>query len=1058
LGGIGQVWVARDAELDREVALKELRPERASDPSMVARFLREARVTGRLEHPGIAPVYEMATGADGEPPFYTMRFVHGRTLTEAVQDYHRGRAEGRIGTSGLIQLLNAFVSVCNTVAYAHTRGVVHRDLKGQNVVLGDFGETIVLDWGFAKILGQEPEDNERESTPHPGCSPTEAVLPNACAAFPKACPLAPESCPLTPDACPLSPGSCHLSPDPADHTQAGQLLGTPAYMSPEQAEGRLDRIDFRTDVFGLGAILYEILAGRPPFVGENTAEVLRRARAGQVPPPQAVAAGVPRALAAVCTKAMARRPGDRYQSATDLARDIQHWLADEPLQGCREPWWDRGQRWARHHKAMLLVLTAVSVFGGLALALLSEARSRLAQTEAETTTYHAKLRAAADAEIQRQLRVQLYFHSVALAERELHADNLGRASELLADCPPELRGWEWHLLARKCRTPQRVLRGHTAAVSAVAFSPDGKLLVSASHDNTLKVWDVLQGRELFTLTGHQDAAYDVAMSPEGHLAASAGWDGFVRIWDLTLRKEIGRFEKHHNIVHRLAFSPDGRRIASLGSDNRVLVWRVTDQEVLAIFEAAKGQHLYRVAFSPDGSYLAITSTRGVELWDPATNKVIQMLSGPSEYIKCVAFSPSGRLLATGEGDLAYGDPGRVRIWDIARAEVLYTLEGHTEPIFALVFSPDGSRLFSASQDHTVKVWDLTKQREALTLWAHEDTVRGLALSPDGYRLASAGADGTIQLWNATPGEAVLEPDLLHSLDGHTEAVFGVVFNAAGSRLASLSLDGILKIWDTASGSEIASYNPLAGAMPRCFALALAPKGQEFALSSTDGKVYLVNAATGRLEKVLSLHIPGPIKGLAFSPDGKRLASAGWDRTVCISPLDGGEALILRGHTEAVLGVAFSPDGQLVASAGYDTTVRIWDAATGELLQILPGHTSRVHGVAFSHNGNWLASAGNDGVIRVWETSGWTLKSKLRGHASGVSAVAFSPDDRYVASAGHDHMVRVWDVAAGEEIATYRGHADRIHALAFSADGKRLASGGHDRSVKLWAFTRPVAQP
>ncbi|MBO0699210.1 MAG: serine/threonine protein kinase, partial [Zavarzinella sp.] len=284
-GGIGDVWLAHDVDLGREVALKELRPERARDPAIAERFLREARVTGRLQHPGIVPVYELVPGnpgPDGRPadaPFYTMRFVQGRTLSDAARAYHDRLAAGTAGPLELTGLLNAFVSVCNTVAYAHSRGVIHRDLKGENVVLGDFGEVIVLDWGFAKLVG-EKEDAESANGQVPASPPTQ--------------------------------------------TLAGTVVGTPAYMAPEQAEGRADRIDVRTDVYGLGAILFEVLTGRPPFTGADSREVLRKARAGEFPRPEAIAPGAPPPLAAVCRRAMARDPDQRYQTPADLAREVQH--------------------------------------------------------------------------------------------------------------------------------------------------------------------------------------------------------------------------------------------------------------------------------------------------------------------------------------------------------------------------------------------------------------------------------------------------------------------------------------------------------------------------------------------------------------------------------------------------------------------------------------------------------------------------------------------------------------------------------------------------------------
>jgi PAS domain S-box-containing protein len=280
-GGIGRVWLAHDSDLGRDVALKELRPEQAEQAARGARFLQEARITGQLEHPGIVPVYELGRG-QGRQPFYTMRFVKGRTLSEAAQAYHRKRSAGQADALDFPVLLNAFVTVCNTVAYAHSRGVLHRDLKGQNVILGDFGEVVVLDWGLAKRLGR-------------------------------------------PDGEPAPPLSGEPGEADSGHTVQGEALGTPGYMAPEQAAGRLDLIDRRTDVYGLGAVLYEILTGQPPFLGPDVGSALRKVQEEEPPPPRQFWPEVPPALEALCLRALAKRPEGRPAAAAELAQEVQGW-------------------------------------------------------------------------------------------------------------------------------------------------------------------------------------------------------------------------------------------------------------------------------------------------------------------------------------------------------------------------------------------------------------------------------------------------------------------------------------------------------------------------------------------------------------------------------------------------------------------------------------------------------------------------------------------------------------------------------------------------------------
>jgi eukaryotic-like serine/threonine-protein kinase len=321
-GGIGRVWLAHDPSLRREVALKELRPDRVASATIQSRFLREAQVTGQLEHPGIVPIYEVGRRPDDDAPYYTMRFVRGRTLAEAVDAYHQRRVKGEEGPLELREILAAFVGVCNAIGYAHSRGVLHRDLKPQNIILGSFGEVMVLDWGLARVMDE----------PEPGPPPVDLE-----------------------------------SIDAADATRAGKVLGTPAYMPPEQAAGRIDLFGPKTDVFGLGAVLYHILANRPPFVAATQDEVVRLAIDGVIRPVSEIVAETPPPLDAICLKALSKAPEDRYSSATALAEEVQRWLADASVQAYRDPLAARIGRWMRNHQTFVTAATVFLVCGIAAL-------------------------------------------------------------------------------------------------------------------------------------------------------------------------------------------------------------------------------------------------------------------------------------------------------------------------------------------------------------------------------------------------------------------------------------------------------------------------------------------------------------------------------------------------------------------------------------------------------------------------------------------------------------------------------------------------------------------
>jgi formylglycine-generating enzyme required for sulfatase activity/tRNA A-37 threonylcarbamoyl transferase component Bud32 len=330
-GGLGEVFVARDQELKREVALKEIREGQAAQPESRARFLLEAEVTGALEHPGIVPVYGLGAYTDGRP-FYAMRFVQGDSLKDTIRAFHEADRRGRTDSErslALRQLLRRFVDVCNAIAYAHSRGVLHRDLKPANIMLGKYGETLVVDWGLAKVLDRAAgEDTDG----------------------------------------PLRPT---LGGDPAV-TQTGAALGTPAYMSPEQAAGKLNELGPASDVYSLGATLYCLLTGRVPFAEGEVGEILARVQRGDFPPPRRVNGRVPRALEAVCLKAMALKPGDRYATPRDLADDVEHWLADEPVRAYREAWTARVGRWVRRHQTLTVGVILVLLAGVIVLSTIAQ--------------------------------------------------------------------------------------------------------------------------------------------------------------------------------------------------------------------------------------------------------------------------------------------------------------------------------------------------------------------------------------------------------------------------------------------------------------------------------------------------------------------------------------------------------------------------------------------------------------------------------------------------------------------------------------------------------------
>ncbi len=1058
-GGIGVVSVAFDSELQREVALKQIKADSADDPDSRSRFLLEAEVTGRLEHPGIVPVYGLGYDDQGRP-YYAMRFVRGITLEEAITKFHAGTAghagDPRERALELRQLLGRFVNVCHTVAYAHSRGVLHRDLKPANVLLGPYNETLIVDWGLAKVLrrGQEPGDLpavERSDELQPRSVPRPGRI--------------------------VSP----LGQSSSTETVAGSAFGTPAFMSPEQAEGQLDRLSPASDVYSLGAVLYTLLCGRPPFESAwcEVTTLLARVKNSEFPPPRQVNPRVPRPLEAICLRAMGKAPENRYLSADELALDIERWLGDEPVHAYREPRWARILRWGRRHRPLVasagvLLLTAVA---GLTLGIILLGRAQR-ETEAQ------RLRAVQERELATlmsgqaneradSLRRRDYISRVNLANREFLDDNAGLAEQLLYGCPSNLRNWEWSHVQRLAHLELDTFVSadipQAQDIWSLAFSPDGRRLVSGSGPwylpqaeatATLVVREVDSGREIFKRRGGKGAVQAVAFSPDGkRVVAGTGTTGGVTGAELSCHdaatgEPLWHAEEHDINILSLAYSPDGKTIASGcgGFNNYAAIGyaRLRDAATGKTISQIPGGPggVASVAFSPDGKQLALASRGMVDVWDLSSHAIAHQLRGHKEFVYAVAFSPDGRWIASAGWDKA------IRLWDRTSGALVRTLLGSRGFVRGLSFRPDSKQIISCSEDRGLRLWDVASGRSLASFHGHTGFIHCVAFSPDGAQAASGGMDGSIKLWPAAA------PDTQVIFSNGSGWVGTVAFHPDGHRVATAH-NGDIRVWDPRTGEEfwrIVGPRILLGRIALCFS----PDGQFLIASAPDGAINLWNADTGALARKLTTS-HAAIGDADLSPDGSLLARADGDSAVVVSSLTGGTPpRTLTGHAAAVNAVAFSGDGLRLASASEDRMIKIWNVGSGSELMNLRGHLTGVKDLAFSPDGRFLASVGGQyrgtpgSEVFIWDSFTGRLLRKLEGHTGLVNAVAYFPDGTRLATASDDRTIKLWDSRTGDDVFTLRGHTSGVVSLAISRDGHQVVSGSIDSTARVWSAEPPAA--
>ncbi len=585
----------------------------------------------------------------------------------------------------------------------------------------------------------------------------------------------------------------------------------------------------------------------------------------------------------------------------------------------------------------------------------------------------------------------------------------------------------------------RPLVGHSGAVNAVAFSPDGHTVATGSDDGTVRLWNTTTTNPLAVFT-YGGAVNAVAFTGDGRIVAAGGTDGTVRLWDTTTHQLLGTLAGHSS-VNAVAFSVDGTTVATGNADGTARIWDTRTGHPLATLTGHQGP-VYAVAFSPTGQTLATGGDDNTaRLWNPVTGRTTAILSGHTGEVFGVAFSPDGRTLVTGSAD------GTARLWDIRTNRTIATLTGHTRVVRAVAFSPDGGTVVTGSWDGTARLWSTATGQPLATLTGHTDQVLAVAVSPDGTSIVTGSRDDTARLWDTDASQSIA------TLEGHTGYVDTVAFSPDGRTVATGSRDGTARLWDTTSHTLVAVLDAGAGFV---FTVAFSPDGRVLATGHRDGTIRLWDTRTYRQIAVLAGHTDG-VASLAFSPDGQMLASASTDGTARLwSTATERTVTILRGHTGWVDAVAFSPDGNTVATASTDGTARLWDVRTGATVTTLAPGAGFLTALAFSPDGKTLAIAPADGTAQLWDLATKRVTITLAGHTGPVTSVAFSPDGRTVATGSRDGTARLWDLDSRRTTLNVTDHNGWVTAVAFSPDGNTLATASWDHTARLTPI--PTAWP